>query len=129
MAPLCYANSKYAREDKQHKYLTDDFFVCDCWGVEHVIKRKFSNMTRTYSLEHSCTIAGTVPYTIHSDAFETEIGGEVVVLGRFKIYTGNCVLTTTNSKLEIDRKAMSNMIRWLGNRDLMKFCKILDKHG
>lgn len=134
MAPLWYGYTEFAIEDKQHQHLTNDFFFTCCSGLEHVITRKFSHMTKTYSLEHSCIVPATVslrevPYTIHSDAFETDISGEVTVLGKFKIYTGNCVLLTVNCKMEMDRKTTSNMIRWLGNRDLMKFCKILEKNG
>ena len=123
----------YAREDEQYHYFSDEFLFECCMGLEHVLKRKFSNMTQTYSLELACPIqainSSLSAYTIHSDAFETEIAGELVVLGKFKIYTGNCVLATLKCKLEMDRKTTSNMIRWLGNRDLMKFCKIVEKFG
>lgn len=130
-----YHATEYAKQDRQHRYFTDEFDFRCLSGFNHKITRKLSEVTNTYSLEYYCMVPTIQDHTgeqyerIYSHAYEVEMGGEFIVTGRFKIYTGNCVLLTLNCKCDMDRKTMSNMIRWLTNRELMKFCKILDKHG
>ena len=67
--------------------------------------------------------------TIHAYYSESQVRGEMCVNPKLKIYTGNGGVTTLTGKWALERKTMNDLIRWLSNRDLMKFCKVLEFSG